>query len=74
MFSGKLKSIDSYFMGYHLLSKKEYYPAGFWMYSSINNYEENTYFNTIVGYSKDRPLQLYAEILVAQSKPSYMFS
>lgn len=65
-FSAKLKPIDSYFMGYYLYGKKEYYPAGFWLYSSILSYEESD-FNKIVSFGKEKLFELYAETLLRQS-------
>ncbi|XP_037812163.1 prolyl 4-hydroxylase subunit alpha-2-like [Lucilia sericata] len=65
----KLKSIDSYFMGYYLFSKKLYYPAGFWLNSSLGNYEDENEFNKIVNFNKEKILELYAETLVQQNRP-----
>lgn len=63
-----MKSIDCYFMGYYMFSKHYFYPAGFWLYTSIMNYEENNYFNNIIDFGKEKALELYAETLVKQSK------
>ncbi|KAI8119596.1 Prolyl 4-hydroxylase subunit alpha-2 [Lucilia cuprina] len=68
-YNASLKSIDSYFMGYYLFSKNLYYPAGFWLYNSIINYEELNNFNSIVDFGKEKPLELYADILVKQNRP-----
>lgn len=61
-----MKSIDAYFMGLHLFSKKDYYPAGFWLYNAIMKYEDND-FNRIVDFGKEKLLEMYATTLMHQS-------
>ena len=65
-FSVKMKSIDAYFMGHYLLTKHQYYEAGFWLYSALMKYKTNE-FNRIVDYGKEKPFELYAETLMHQS-------
>ncbi|XP_061396397.1 prolyl 4-hydroxylase subunit alpha-1-like [Musca vetustissima] len=64
-YNAKLSSVDCYFMGLHLVSKKNFYLAGFWLYNAIENYKNTDYYK-IIDYGRDKPNALYADVLAKQ--------
>ncbi|XP_061400915.1 prolyl 4-hydroxylase subunit alpha-2-like [Musca vetustissima] len=63
----QMKTVDRYFMGYYLHGQAKYFHSAYWTYQAIMSHEDSEY-NAIMDFGKEKVYALYGETLVKQNR------